>query len=179
MSTTVSGVVHSKQHKGVTMAYSLDLRERVVRSWQNGRAKLWIAREFGIGISTVKRYIKRYEQTGNMQIQPQRRMQPKIGEGERAALQAQVDAHSDATLAEHIALWAASHGVTVSRSRMCRALQKIDRPRKKKTSGAKASSAHQVSKRRLGRESAYHGSGWRGQREKARQARRGKIARIA
>lgn len=117
------------------MAYSLDLRERVVRSWQNGRAKLWIAREFGIGISTVKRYIKRYEQTGNVQVQPQRRMQPRIGEGERAALQAQVDAHSEATLEEHIALWAASHGVRVSPSTMCRALQKVDRPRKKRRAG--------------------------------------------
>lgn len=26
-----------------------------------GRAKSWIAREFGIGLSTVKRYIKRYD----------------------------------------------------------------------------------------------------------------------
>lgn len=114
------------------MAYSLDLRERVVRSWQHGRAKLWIAREFGIGISTVKRYIKRYEQTGNVQVQPQRRMQPKIGVAERAALQAQVDAHSEATLEEHIGLWAASHGVRVSPATMCRALQKVDRPRKKR-----------------------------------------------
>jgi transposase len=114
------------------MAYSLDLRERVVRSWQNGRAKLWIAREFGIGISTVKRYIKRYEQTGNVQVHAQRRMQPKIGVTERGALQAQVDAHSEATLEEHIALWAASHGVTVSRATMCRAVQKVDRPRKKR-----------------------------------------------
>jgi transposase len=117
------------------MAYSLDLRERVVRSRQNGRAKLWIAREFGIGISTVKRYIKRYEQTGNVQVQRQGRMQPKIGEGERAALQAQVDVHSEATLEEHIALWAASHGVRVSPSTMCRALQKVDRPRKKDKRG--------------------------------------------
>lgn len=119
------------------MAYSLDLRERVVRSWQHGRAQLWIAREFGIGISTVKRYIKRYEQTGNVQVQPQRRMQPKIGTGERAALQAQVDAHSEATLEEHIALWATSHGVRVSPSTMCRALQKVDRPRKKRPVGRK------------------------------------------
>lgn len=119
------------------MAYSLDLRERVVRSWQNGRAKVWIAREFGIGSSTVKRYLKRYEQTGNVQVQPQRRMQPKIGKGERAALQAQVNAHSEATLAEHIALWADSHGVRVSPSTMCRALQKVDRPRKKRPAGRK------------------------------------------
>jgi hypothetical protein len=45
--------------------------------------------------------------------------------------QAQVDAHADATLEEHIALWADRHGVQVSPATMCRALQKIDRPREK------------------------------------------------
>jgi transposase len=113
------------------MTYSRDLRQRVIRSWQRGRAKTWIAREFGIGLSTVKRSIKRYEQTGDVRPQQQARMQPKIGQADQAALQAQVDAHADATLEEHIALWAASHGVQVSPSTMCRALQKIDRPRKK------------------------------------------------
>ncbi len=113
------------------MAYSLDLRRRVIRSLQKGRSKSWIAREFGIGLSTVKRYIKRYEQTGDIRPQEQTRMQPKIGKADQAALQAQVDEHADATLEEHIALWVESHGVQVSPSTMCRALQKIDRPRKK------------------------------------------------
>ena len=113
------------------MAYSLDLRRRVIRSWQKGRSKSWIAGEFGIGLSTVKRYIKRYAQTGDVRRQEQARMQPKIGKADQAGLQAQVDAHADATLEEHIVLWAESHGVQVSPATMCRALQKIDRPRKK------------------------------------------------
>ncbi len=113
------------------MGYSLDLRQRVIRSWQKGRSKSWVAREFGIGLSTVKRYIKRYEQTGDVRPQEQARMQPKIGKADQAALQTQVDDHADATLEEHIAFWAESHGVQVSPSTMCRALQKIDRPRKK------------------------------------------------
>ncbi len=113
------------------MAYTLDLRRRGIRSFQKGRNKSWIAREFGSGLSTVKRYIKRYEQTGDVRPQAPARMQPKIGKADQVALQAQVDEHADATLEGHIALWAESHGVQVSPSTMCRALQKIDRPRKK------------------------------------------------
>ena len=113
------------------MTYSIDLRQRVIRSWQNGRGQSWIAREFGIGLSTVKRYIERYKATGEVKPTAQERMKPMIGPADKAALQAQVDAHPDATLEEHIGLWADSQSVRVSPATMCRALQKIDRPRKK------------------------------------------------
>jgi transposase len=119
-------------------AYSSDLRERVVRSAQSGRGQSWIAREFGIALGTVKRYLKRYQLTGTLQPTVQRREQPRIGEADLPALQAQVDAHPDATIAQHIDYWAASHGLRVGQATMCRALQRANRPLKKNAAGLRA-----------------------------------------
>ncbi len=119
-------------------AYSSDLRERVVRSAQSGRGQSWIAREFGIALGTVKRYLKRYQLTGTLQPTRQRREQPRISEADLPALQAQVDAHPDATIAQHIDYWAASHGLRVGQATMCRALQRANRPLKKNAAGLRA-----------------------------------------
>jgi transposase len=116
-------------------AYSIDLRERVVRSAENGRGQSWIAREFGIALGTVKRYLKRYQTSGTLQPTPQRREQPRISEADLPALQAQVDAYPDATIAQHIDYWAASHGLRVGQATMCRALQRANRPLKKNVAG--------------------------------------------
>jgi transposase len=118
-------------------AYSLDLRERVIRSINNGRQQTWVARELGIGLGTVKRYIKLAQTTGSLAPKQQQREQPKIGDEDLAALQAQVEAYPDATLEEHIAYWHASHQVHVGRATMCRALQRADRPLKKNDTGAR------------------------------------------
>jgi transposase len=118
-------------------AYSLDLRERVMRSIKNGRRQTWVARELGIGLGTVKRYIKLEQRTGSLAPKQQQREQPKIGDKDLGALQGQVDAHPDATLAQHIEYWEASHGVRVGQATMCRALQRADRPLKKNAPSAR------------------------------------------
>jgi transposase len=94
-------------------AYSVDLRERVVRSWQSGRAQTWIARELGISLGSVKRYLKLYQRTGSLKPRQQEREKPMIGQTELVDLQMQVDSHQDATLDEHIEYeyWVASHGL--------------------------------------------------------------------
>lgn len=119
----------------MTAAYSVDLRKRVILSWENGRKQSWIAREFGISLGSVKRYIKLYQLTGQVQPTAQTREQPMIRETQLVELQAQVDADSDATLDQHIQTWERSHGVRVSRATMCRALQRAKRPRKKDAEG--------------------------------------------
>lgn len=115
----------------MTAAYSVDLRERVIRSWENGRGQSWIGREFGISLGSVKGYIKRYQATGNVERTVQKREQPIIRDEQLVELQAQVDADSDATIEQHIDAWERTHAVRVGRATMCRALQRADRPRKK------------------------------------------------
>jgi hypothetical protein len=51
-------------------------------------------------------------------------------------LQAEVDAHANATIEEQIEYWASNHTRRVGRATICRALQRADRPRKKNV-GAK------------------------------------------
>jgi len=111
--------------------YSVDLRERVVQSWQHGRAQTWIAREFRIGLATVKRYLQMYRVTGQLEPKVQQREQPIISDEQLVELQQQVDAQADANLEQHIEAWASTHGVRVSRSTMSRALARADRPLKK------------------------------------------------
>ena len=43
-------------------AYSIDLRERIVRAVEAGKAKSEVARLFDVNVSTVKRYLVRSEQ---------------------------------------------------------------------------------------------------------------------
>ena len=119
-------------------AYSIDLRERVMRSIKKGRAQTWVARELGIGLGTVKRYIKLERTTGSLAAKQQRREHPKIRDEELPALQAQVESHADATIEEHIEYWVSSYGVRVGQATMCRALQRADRPLKKNATGARA-----------------------------------------
>ena len=116
----------------MTMAYSVDLRERVIRSWENGHGQSWIGREFGLSLGSVKHYIKRYQNTGKVQPTQQKREQPLITGKQLVALQAQMDADPDATIAQHIERWATSYGVRVGAATMCRALQRANRPRKKR-----------------------------------------------
>jgi transposase len=117
-------------------AYSLDLRARVIKSWQQGHPKSWLERTFLISLSSVKRYIKRYETKGHVQPTRQRHMQGKLNRGLRKCLARQVEAHPDFTLAQHVEKWNARHRVRVSESTLSRAFRRMGWTRKKKTIGA-------------------------------------------
>lgn len=112
--------------------YSQDLRERVIRSWQNGRKPAWIAREYNIGFSTVKRYITRYKRLGHVQATTQRRQTSRVTAEQLAILAEQVREHDDATVDGHTDLWNQRQALQVSRSTMGRALQKLGWTRKKR-----------------------------------------------
>jgi len=111
--------------------YSLDLRERVIVAWQNGKSQAWIAETFRISVSSIKRYISRYRQTGRVGPTIQQRGQPLIKAEQAQAVQAMVDAQPDVTLDGYCEDWEKRTGQRVSDSTMSRALQRFDRPRKK------------------------------------------------
>jgi hypothetical protein len=58
-------------------------------------------------------------------------MKPLLRDEQLPALPAQVDAHADYTLAQHVELWAQTHGVWLSCPTMCGALQRAQRVLKK------------------------------------------------
>jgi hypothetical protein len=47
-------------------ALSLDIRERIVGSWQKGEPKTSIARRFMVSLSSVKHFIERFETYGHV-----------------------------------------------------------------------------------------------------------------
>src|SRR5258708_15761107 len=94
-------------------AFSLDLRERIIKSWQQGQAKAVIARLFMVSLSSVKRYITRFTVVGHVKPTPQRRMQGKLTGRLRKQLARQVDKYADYTLAQHAELWNKRHHVQV------------------------------------------------------------------
>ena len=114
--------------------YSQDLRERVMRSWENGHKPEWIAAEYAIGYSTVKRYITRYKRLGHVRATEQRRPTGQFTAEQLANLAKQVGEYDDATVDEHTALWNERQARKVSRATLGRAFQKLDWTRKKRPS---------------------------------------------
>ncbi len=104
--------------------YSLDLRERVITAWQRGKKQVWLAETFAISLSTVKRYIARYEALGHVQATEQGRKQPTISDEQLPLLVEQLEANRGATLEKHIGLWAERWSVPVSVSMMWRAIER-------------------------------------------------------
>jgi transposase len=115
-------------------SYSLDLRERVIGAWQDGKKQRWIADTFAVSVSTIKEWIKRYKETGSLEPLARGREQPLIKDDQAKMVQAMVDGLPDATLEQYCVAWEQATGQRVSKATMCRVLQRFDRPRKKRQS---------------------------------------------
>lgn len=105
-------------------AYSLDLRERVVRAVDQGRTYAEVADLFGISPTTVGRY-RRRQQQGHLRAQSPPGRPRQIAPADHPALRAQLTTYPDATLAEHCERWEASHGARITPSTLCRAIQRL------------------------------------------------------
>jgi transposase len=112
-------------------AYSSDLRERIVRAVDQGRSQREAARLFGIGVSSVKRYLQQRARTGSLARRPIPGGPRRIGREQEAVLQARVAAAPEATLAEQCAWWEAQQGQRVSGPTMWRAIHRLGWTRKK------------------------------------------------
>jgi transposase len=117
-------------------AYSLDLRARIIKTWQQGQTKAAIARLFMVSLSSVKRYVKKFIHEGHVHPKFQCRRTGKLTRKLRKALLRQVEAYPDYTLAQHADLWNRRYRVQVSESCLSRALRQMGITRKKKTLGA-------------------------------------------
>jgi transposase len=104
--------------------YSNDLRERIVRALDDGMTKSEASRTFKVSRATVQRY-DRHRENG-LTVRPAKSgPEARIGPEQRAALERQLAATPDATLAEHCALWEATHGVRVSVATMSRVFARL------------------------------------------------------
>ena len=112
-------------------AYSPDLRSKVVAAVERDGNKHQVARSFGISVSSVKRYVRQWQEDGTLDPKPHPGRPPTIRPEQEEALRAQVTEHPAAYLDEHCRLWEAAHGMHVSLSAMSRSIRKLGYTRKK------------------------------------------------
>jgi len=113
-------------------AYTQELRERIVAAVDRGVPREEVADVFGVGLSTIKRYLKQRRETGSVAAKPIPGRPPKKLGPERVGLRQQLAAVPDATLEQRCQLWEQSHGERVSPSTMCRTIKRLDWTRKKR-----------------------------------------------
>ena len=105
--------------------YSADLRERLLGAIDAGLPLAEAARLFGVCPSTIRRWRQRQRVTGSLAARPRPGRTPRIGPAQAAALQAQVAAAPDATLAMRCTVWEHQRGVRVSVATMSRVLRRL------------------------------------------------------
>src|SRR3712207_6801245 len=101
-------------------AYSLDLRKKVVQAKQRGMSTAEVARAFGVGVSSVKRYAAAARE--GRSLAPKRRpgSRPKLDERARRLLEADLGERPTATLAHRRAFLESAAGVSISESTISR-----------------------------------------------------------
>jgi len=114
-------------------AYSYDLREHILRAVDQGKSRAEIIEMFQVSRATIKRYLKLRRETGDVRAKPIPGRPAKKGAALQSGLRSQLEAHPDATLAEHCQYWETTHDIQVSPATMSRAIQRLDWTRKKKT----------------------------------------------
>jgi transposase len=116
-------------------AYSQDLRERVLRAVDLGRPRAEVMQLFGVSLATIKRYLKQRREEGHMRPKAIPGRPPKKRAQVEADVLPQLQAHDDATLEQHSAMWEQTHGERVSRWTMSRAIKRLGWTQKKSRSG--------------------------------------------
>jgi transposase len=113
-------------------AYSTDLRERVIGAAKQGMPQAEMAKVFAISLSSIKRYLKQWRETGTLASKPI----PGRTSRKLALLQQKVDQllseTPDATLEHYCQTWEQQEGIKGSPSTMSRAIRRRGWTRKKR-----------------------------------------------
>jgi transposase len=112
-------------------AYSDDLRRKIVEAVERGMPKIEAARAFGVGISSVKRYVATYREGRSLSPKKRPGSKPKLDEGARKLLEANLEEHPEATLPQRREFLQQVCGVSVSDSTVSRMLRRMGWTRKK------------------------------------------------
>lgn len=112
-------------------AYSEDLRTKIVEARERGMPTVEVAETFGVGISSVKRYVAAARE--GRSLAPRRRpgSRPKMDESARKLLEEDLEERPTATLPERCAFLERAAGVRVSESTISRMLKRLGWSRKK------------------------------------------------
>jgi transposase len=115
-------------------AYSQDLRDRIIAALEaHTTTREGIARTFRVSRSFVQKLWRRWQETGRSAARPHGGGHPRALADDEARIRTEVAQQSDATLAELCERVEQAGGATSSPSMMCRELQRLNLPRKKKS----------------------------------------------
>jgi transposase len=112
-------------------AYSLDLRKKIIEAKERGMPTVEVAKTFGVGVSTVKRYAATAREGRPCAPKKHPGSKPKIDEGARRLLEADLEERPAATLPERREFLRRTCGVSVSDSTVSRMLKRLGWTRKK------------------------------------------------
>jgi transposase len=114
-------------------AYSVDLRERVLDAIDAGTSQAHVAATFRVSERTISRWLARRQMGQPLAGGTGPGRPHTIADTALPTLCAQLEAHPDATLAEHLAQWNTAHP-PVSQSALVRAIRRTGWTRKKRRS---------------------------------------------
>ena len=119
------------RHHSRLNAYSEDLRKKIVEATERGTPNTEVARAFGVGLSSVKRYVATARE--GRSLAPKRRpgSKPKLDERARKLLEADLEERPAAILPERREFLERVAGVRVSDSTVSRMLRRLGWSRKK------------------------------------------------
>ena len=112
-------------------AYSLDLRKRIVDAKERGMPTAEVARTFGVGASTVKRYAAAAREGKPLAPKKRPGSKPKMDEAARKLLERDMEERPAATLPQRREFLSRVAGVSVSDSTVSRMLRRLGFSRKK------------------------------------------------
>jgi transposase len=113
-------------------AYSLDLREKIVLAVRRGMSKAHAARTFGVGATSVKRYVSLADQGRSLEpgTAPGKQSK-KLGESGMRLLEEDLHERPTVTYENRARLLHRLLGIEVSKATICRAILRLGYTRKK------------------------------------------------
>ena len=105
--------------------YSKDLRLRVLSAVDAGKPREQVARTFSVSMPTIKRWLKRRRETGDVQPEPIPGRPPRKGAMLKEWLPHHLEANDDLTLEEHREAFEEEFGEEVSTSTIGRAIARL------------------------------------------------------
>ncbi|MDP8973571.1 MAG: helix-turn-helix domain-containing protein [Actinomycetota bacterium] len=106
-------------------AYSKDLRLKVLDAVDRGMARKEVARTFGISVPSIKRWLKRRRETGDVEPSPRPGPPARKGTLLMRWLPGQLQNNPDLTLEEHCEAFEEDSGVGVSTATMSRSISRL------------------------------------------------------
>jgi putative transposase len=116
--------------------YSLDFREKIAAAYDRGEgSQSELADRFDVSLSFIEKLLRRRRQTGSLEAKPHTGgYAPRLDAAGREALGRMLVENNDLTLDELREAVQQQLGVTLSSSHLCRIVQTLDLPMKKRRS---------------------------------------------